>query len=44
VTGFVRSALYDAGHNVFRGVLIAAVALVLVLWLMPRRTHPIDAT
>jgi EmrB/QacA subfamily drug resistance transporter len=43
MTGFVRSALYDAGHNVFRGVLIAAVALVLVLWLMPRRTHPIDA-
>lgn len=37
-----RGALYDASHNVFLGVLVAAVALSLVLWLMPRRTQPLD--
>jgi EmrB/QacA subfamily drug resistance transporter len=43
VTDFVQSALYDAAHNVFLGVVVAAVVGVLVLWLMPRRTEPIDA-
>ena len=42
-TDFIRSALFDAAHNVFLGVVAAAVVLFLVLWLMPRRTHPIDA-
>lgn len=37
-----RSELFDAAHHVFLGVLVAAVAGVLVLWLMPRRTEPID--
>jgi EmrB/QacA subfamily drug resistance transporter len=43
VVAFVRSALYDAAHHVFLGVVAAAVVGVLVLWLMPRRTQPIDA-
>jgi len=42
VAGFVRTALYDASHNVFVGVVVAAVVGVLVLWLMPRRTQPLD--
>ncbi|MGZ4631029.1 MAG: MDR family MFS transporter [Actinomycetes bacterium] len=42
VTDFARSALYAAAHNVFLGVVAAAVVGVLVLWLMPRRTQPID--
>jgi EmrB/QacA subfamily drug resistance transporter len=44
VGDFVRSSLYDAAHNVFVGTAAAAVVGVLVLWLMPRRTQPIDAT
>jgi predicted MFS family arabinose efflux permease len=43
VAEFVRSALYAAAHNVFLGVMAAAVVGSLVLWLMPRRTQPIDA-
>ena len=42
VSDFVQSALYDASHNVFLGIGVAAGVLVLVLWLMPRRTSPID--
>jgi MFS family permease len=34
-------SLYDAAHHVFLGVVIAAVALLAVLWLVPRRTEPI---
>jgi EmrB/QacA subfamily drug resistance transporter len=43
VADFVRSALFHAAHNVFLGVVAAAVVGVLVLWLMPRRTQPLDA-
>ncbi len=39
---FVRSALNDAAHHVFLGVVAAAVVGGLVLWLMPRRTEPLD--
>lgn len=42
VTDYLRGALYDASHNVFLGVVVAAVVGVLVLWLMPRRTAPLD--
>jgi hypothetical protein len=42
VGDFVRSALYDAAHNVFLGGVAAAVVGFLVLWLMPRHTRPID--
>jgi EmrB/QacA subfamily drug resistance transporter len=42
VAEFVRTALFDAAHHVFIGVVIAALAGVAVLWLMPRRTQPID--
>ncbi len=38
-----RSALNDAAHNVFVGVLAAALVGAAVLWLMPRRSTPIDA-
>jgi EmrB/QacA subfamily drug resistance transporter len=41
---FLRSALFDAAHHVFIGVVVAAVLGALVLWLMPRRTVPLDAT
>ena len=41
VADFVRSALFDASHNVFLGVVVAAVAGFAVLWLMPRRTEPV---
>jgi EmrB/QacA subfamily drug resistance transporter len=44
VTDFLQSALYDAAHHVFVGVAIAGVVLLAVLWLVPRRTQPIDAT
>jgi EmrB/QacA subfamily drug resistance transporter len=40
---FLRSALFGAAHHVFLGVVIAAVLGALVLWLMPRRTVPLDA-
>jgi len=40
VTTFVRSALNDAAHNVFLGILVAAVVCAAVLWFMPRRTQP----
>jgi MFS family permease len=36
-----RSALFDASHNVFLGVVASAVVLVGVLWLMPRKTEPL---
>ena len=39
---FVRTALFDATHNVFLGVVAAAVVGALVLWLVPRRTEPIE--
>jgi EmrB/QacA subfamily drug resistance transporter len=42
VEAFVRSALFDASHAVFLGVLAWAVVLVGVLWLMPRTTEPIE--
>jgi Na+/melibiose symporter-like transporter len=38
VSRFVRAALFDASHEVFVGVVVAAVAGALALWLMPRRT------
>jgi EmrB/QacA subfamily drug resistance transporter len=41
VADFVRSALFDASHHVFIGVLAAAVVGFAVLWLMPRRTVPV---
>jgi EmrB/QacA subfamily drug resistance transporter len=43
VTDFVRSALSDAAHHVFLGVVVAALLCAAVLWLMPQRTEPIDA-
>jgi Na+/melibiose symporter-like transporter len=43
VKAFVRSALFDASHNVFLGVVATTVVLVAVLWLMPRRTVHLDA-
>jgi EmrB/QacA subfamily drug resistance transporter len=42
VAAFVRSALFDASHAVFLGVVASAVVLVAVLWLMPRRTEPLE--
>jgi|SRR5215210_5174548 len=42
VSHFVQSALYDASHNVFLGVAVAAAVLVLVLWLMPRHATRVD--
>jgi hypothetical protein len=41
VAEFVRSALFDASHNVFLGVVVAAVVGFAVLWLMPRKTEPL---
>ena len=43
VVAFVRSALFDAAHNVFVGVAAAAVVIVAALWLMPRQAARIDA-
>ena len=40
---FVRSALYEASHHVFLGVVAAAVVGALGVWLVPRRTQPLDA-
>jgi EmrB/QacA subfamily drug resistance transporter len=37
-----RAALFDASHNVFLGVVVSAVVLAGVLWLMPRRTEPLE--
>lgn len=42
VTEFVRSALFDASHNVFLGITAAAVVGALVVWLIPRRTRPLE--
>ena len=42
VTEFLQSALFDASHHVFVGVVVTALALFGVLWLMPRRTEPLD--
>ncbi|MDQ1625914.1 MAG: hypothetical protein QOJ49_1412 [Actinomycetota bacterium] len=42
VTDFVQGALYAAAHNVFLGVVAAAVVAALVLWLMPRHTQPVE--
>ena len=42
VEEFVRSALFEGAHNVFLGVVVAALAGFAFLWLMPQRTHPID--
>lgn len=41
---FVRSALSDAAHHVFVGVVVAAALGAAVLWLMPRRTRPLEAS
>ena len=41
VLDYVRGALFDASHHVFVGVLIASIAGVAVLWLMPRKTVPL---
>ncbi len=37
-----RSALFAASHDVFVGVVASAVVLVGVLWLMPRKTEPLE--
>jgi EmrB/QacA subfamily drug resistance transporter len=37
-----RSALFAASHAVFLGVVVSAVVLVGVLWLMPRKTEPLE--
>lgn len=42
VTDFVSSALNAAAHNVFVGILVAAVVGAAVLWFIPRRTRPLD--
>lgn len=42
VTHFVQSALNAAAHNVFLGVVAAAVVGAMVLWFIPRRTEPLD--
>jgi EmrB/QacA subfamily drug resistance transporter len=39
---FVRSALYDAAHHVFLGLIVVAVLGVGALLLMPRRTEQIS--
>ena len=41
VATFVRTALYDATHHVFVGLVVVAVALVVAVVLMPRRTEPL---
>ena len=41
VADFVRSALFDASHHVFIGIVVAAVLGFAVLWLMPRRTEAV---
>jgi len=41
VTGFVKSALYAAAHNVFLGLVLVAVLALLAILLMPRRTEPL---
>jgi hypothetical protein len=43
VAAFVRSSLFDAAHHVFLGVVVAALLGAAVLWLIPRRTQPLDA-
>ena len=40
----MQSALFDASHDVFVGVVVTAVALFAVLWLMPRRTEMLDVS
>jgi EmrB/QacA subfamily drug resistance transporter len=42
VAAFVRSALYDASHHVFVGLVVVAVLGVAALFLMPRRTSPLE--
>jgi EmrB/QacA subfamily drug resistance transporter len=44
VKSFVQSALFDASHDVFVGVVVTAVALFAALWLMPRRTEMLDVS
>ena len=39
---FVRSALYDAVHHVFLGLVLVSVALAVAVLLMPRRTRDLD--
>ncbi len=39
---FVRSALFDASHHVFIGLLVVGVLGVGALLLMPRHTEPLD--
>jgi EmrB/QacA subfamily drug resistance transporter len=41
VRDFVREALTGATHQVFVGVLVLAVAMVLAVLVMPRRTEPL---
>ena len=38
---FVRSALYDASHHVFVGLVVIAVLMVGALLLMPKKTEPL---
>ena len=42
VAAFVRSSLFDAAHHVFVALVAAALLAVAALWLMPRRTQPLD--
>jgi len=44
VEAFVRSALYDATHNVFLALVGVAVALIMVILLIPRTTQPLTFT
>jgi EmrB/QacA subfamily drug resistance transporter len=41
VATFVRDALSAASHHVFTGMVLLAVAMVLALLLLPRRTEPL---
>jgi Na+/melibiose symporter-like transporter len=38
---FVRSALFDASHHVFVGLVVVAAVMVAALLLMPRRAEPL---
>ena len=41
VATFARTALYDATHHVFVGILVTAVLIAAAVALVPRRTQPI---
>ncbi|HEX6921273.1 MAG TPA: MDR family MFS transporter [Actinomycetes bacterium] len=42
VVAFIRAALFDATHHVFVGLVVAAAVMAAALWLMPRRTEPLQ--